>query len=96
MNLVDALAQLDTEIIDGAIEALHLKKIGCADEAKVLEEEVASLRRQARTLHLRGLYDVTGSPVPDVGDVPHWRERFDRNMALLQPPHQVIADEAEA
>lgn len=78
-DLFDVLKQLDEEILDGAIEALHLKKIGNTEESKVLEEEVAHLRREHRRLLLQGYYDVTGSVAPDVGDVevgPLLRERL--------------------
>ena len=67
--LTDALQQLDADILDGAIEALHLKHIGSHQEAKELEEEVASGRREHRRLMLVGYYQVTGAVMPDVGDV---------------------------
>jgi len=78
-DLDDILRQLDAEILDGAIEALHLKHIGSVQESKVLEEEVAHYRREHRRLLLKGYYEVTGAVAPDVGDIevgPRLRERL--------------------
>lgn len=68
MNLLDELKQLSQEIRWGEIEAEHLKHLGLKEDEVEVRNDVAYLRREHRTLILKGYYETTGSVVPDVGE----------------------------
>lgn len=83
-DLDDVLKQLDEEILDGAVEALHLKHLGDTLESKVLEEEVAHLRREHRRLLLKGYYEVVGAVQPDVEQPEVGRRLHERLMVKVK------------
>jgi hypothetical protein len=68
-DLDDLLRQVSEEALDGAIEAIHLRKIGASEEAKIMDEEAAYFRREHRRLWLRGAFAATGTAIPDLGEV---------------------------
>ena len=78
-TLLDMLAQLSEEIIDGEQHLGHLKRIGknVRDRDEV-QSEVSFLRREHRTILLRGYFLVTGSVVPDAEEPAPLRAVRDR------------------
>ena len=69
MRLSDQMLHLSQEAYDAEMYAMQLKhEGGSAREKEEVEAYAAKCRRDHRALHIRGMYENTGNPEPDVGE----------------------------
>ena len=69
MKITDLMQALSDEAYDAEMFALEIKHNGGDPfERGEAEETAAKARRDHRTLFIRALYDLTGSPEPDGGE----------------------------